>query len=43
MTDDIPYVRKDFIEIYKRVVTQEVNQKVMLGDTSTLKLGNGGK
>jgi hypothetical protein len=43
MTDDIPYVRKDFIEIYKRVVTQVVNQKVLLGDTSTLKLGNGGK
>jgi len=37
----IPYVRKDFIEIYKRVVTQEVNQKVMLGDISQLKLGEG--
>jgi hypothetical protein len=34
-------VRKDFIEIYKRVVTQEVNQKVMIGDTSTLKIGEG--
>lgn len=43
MTDDIPYVRKDFIEIYKRVVTQVVNQKVLLGDTSTLKIGSGGK
>ena len=41
MTDDIPYVRKDFIEIYKRVVTQEVNQKVMLGNISQLKLGEG--
>ena len=43
MTDDIPYVRKDFIEISKRVVTQEVNQKVMIGDTSILKIGSGGK
>jgi hypothetical protein len=40
-TDDIPYVRKDFIEIYKRVVTQQVNQKVMIGDTSILKIGSG--
>lgn len=43
MTGDIPYVRKDFIEIYKRVVTQVVNQKVMIGGTSTLKIGSGGK
>ena len=43
MTDDIPYVRKDFIDIYKRVVTQTVNQKVLLGDTSILKIGSDGK
>ena len=41
MTDDLPYVRKDFIEIYKRVVTQNINQKVMIGDVSQLKLGEG--
>lgn len=41
MTDDLPYVRKDFIETYKRVVTQNINQKVMIGDISQLKLGEG--
>ena len=43
MTDDLPYVRKDFIEIYKRIVTQNINQKVMIGDTSILKIGSDGK
>lgn len=41
LTDDLPYVRKDFIEIYKRIVTQNVNQNVLLGDLSQLKLGEG--
>ena len=38
-TASVPYVRKNFIEIYKINVSQSVNQKVMIGDTSILKIG----
>jgi len=42
-TSSVPYVRKDFIEIYKRNVNQQVNNRVMIGGMATLKIGGGGK
>ena len=42
-TASVPYVRKNFIEIYKINVGRNVNQKVLLGDTSILKIGSGDK